>query len=364
MDFFVVKSARHHHIDDPMHTRPACDIRHPRLEENIILQLMQAFERIPCPTDSLDRLSIETEKLRIIKAFESIIHQKIDPKNPTIPQQEESVVDVFQQYCRQVLYYFLLIVGLFEDAAEGYVFWLELFSLLPRIPHSMLVFLSISSTILGGFLFYSFEVTFLHDAIGIHGSNTELSQLLNLYSKQLETTLLINQMLSNVSILLIENNEYDDYLQLLAQINQDLRIKHAAMGHYPESNLKYILKMIALTFGACSSIASSYITAHALLTTLAASWVGMPIGWALMMTAVIVDLGFYYAMGATSTARLINPEFDNYQEIEKELGLFTKRYQDDLNHIRTIKNRFFERKPTRNASTQIDEFEQDHLQMV
>ena len=60
-------------------------------------------------------------------------------------------------------------------------------------------------------------------------------------------------------------------------------------------------------------------------------------------------------MGATSTARLINPEFDHYQTLKKELALFQTTYPEELHTVRNIKHRFFERKPMQDASTQTDE---------
>ena len=324
-------------------------------EQCAILHLIQAFEALSQQTNALERLLVEAEKLRLINAFETIIRQNIQLYHPPLPHEEQYISEAFKQCCRDVLYYFLLFVGLIQNAATVYIFWFDLFSLIPAISNPIVIFLSIFNTVLSSFLFYSFEVTFLHEALGITGSNTALSQLLELYSQQLQSTCAINQLLSSIHMLPVNHAQYDHYLQFITLINQDLRLKYVAMGNYPESILKHILKVVALVFGALSSITGSYVAVNALLTTLAASWVGAPLGWGLIITAIVVDLGFYYAMGATSTARLINPDFDNYQELKKELGLFQVAHGDDLYAIRTIKNRFFERKPMQDASTQTEE---------
>ena len=324
-------------------------------EQYDIQQLIRAFEPLLQPTNAPEKLSVETEKLRLMHAFETMIHQDIQRPPPPLPHEHGLLYEAFKQHCRDMLYYFLLWVGLIQNAATTYVFWSELFVLIPAISNPTAVVLSIVNTVFAGFLFYSFEVTFLHEALGMTYSNTALGELLALYSEQLNTTRAITQQLRSIDMMPVHHAQYDGYIQLVTLIRQDFQMKHAAMGGYPESLLKCILKGVALAFGAVSSIAGSYVAVNVLLTSLAASWIGTPLGWGLIMIATVVDLGFYYAMGATSTARLINPEFDNYQDIKKELGLFQGTPLDDLNTSRSIKNRFFERKPMHDASTQTDE---------
>ena len=337
-------------------TTPACNtLPLVTIEPRTLAHLIQAFERLSQPNNTLERLSAETEKLLIIEALETIILQETHRYIPPLPRAEQHWQDALEQRGREILYYFLLLLGMIQNAATSYLFWLDLFSLMPALSNPIVIFLSVCSMILASGLFYSFEVTFLHDAIGINGSNTELSQILELYSKQLNTARDINQRLASMHMLPIEHEQYDGYLELIGLINQDLQVKHASMGHYPESTLKQVLKAIALTFGAFSSAAGSYVATQSLLTTFASCWVGTPIGWGLILTAIVVDLGFYYAMGATSTARLINPEFDHYQTLKKELALFQTTYPEELHTVRNIKHRFFERKPMQDASTQTDE---------
>ena len=325
-------------------------------EPSDIQQLIGAFEFLLQQTNAPDRLIVEAEKRRLIHAFETMVHQDIQRHPQPLPHENALFYEAVKQYGRDMLYYFLLLVGLIQNAATSYVFWSEFFVLIPAISNpTMVVFLSVFNTLFAGFLFYSFEVTFLHEALGMPNTNTAFSQLLALYSEQLNTSRAVLQILTSFHMLSVRLAQYDGYIQLMTLICQDFRIKHEAMGCYPESFWESLLKVIALAFGAFSSIAGSYVAVNALLTTLAASWVGTPLGWGLMMIAIVVDLGFYYAMGATSTARLINPAFDNYHDLKKELGLFHSTPLNDLRTIRSMKTRFFEQKSSQDACTQTDE---------
>ncbi len=327
----------------------------PMDESLSLLQLMQAFEALTQQTNPLERLPVEAEKLRLIQAFEALILNAVHLYTPPLQNSEQGWLEALKQHGRDMLYYFLLWLGMIQNAATGYLFWLDLFSLMPTLSNPMVVFLSICCMIFGSGLFYSFEVTFLQDALGITGSNTELSRLLDLYSEQLHATSAIHQWLTSMHMWSVEPEQYDGYLRLTTLINQDLQIKQAKMGHYPESLLKQMLKAMALTFGAFSTIAGSYVATNTLLTTFASCWVGTPLGWALILTAMIVDLGFYYAMGATSTAQLINPDFDHYQTLKKEFESFQTTFPGELHAMKGIRHRFFERKPMQDASTQTSE---------
>jgi hypothetical protein len=90
--------------------------------------------------------------------------------------------------------------------------------------------------------------------------------------------------------------------------------------------------------------------ANSLITLLAPTLLGTPIGWSMVCLTVIAGLGFYYAMDATSMTRLINPSFDGYHTLQNELQAFVPRYHDDLAHIKCIKERFIEKKPTQTAT--------------
>ena len=235
------------------------------------------------------------------------------------------------------------------------MFGSTLFALIPGISNPVLLVASIAFTVLSSVLFYAFEVTFLKDALGIHYKNTDVALFVEIYTSQLKTTISINQLLTTIHMQEVKNSVYNEYIQLTNLLNQDLRSKHAAIGPYPESILKKILKVGILAFGALSSIAGSYFFANALLTVLAASLVGTPVGWAIIGLTVLAGLGFYYAMDATSMIRLANPAFDKYHLLKKELEQFKDIYHDDLNLVTSIKDRFIEKKPTQDMYTQTEQ---------
>ena len=306
-----------------------------------VSELITAFSALTQRTDSDDLLAISDEKLRLIQRFNTIINNHIPLRLRPKPLDEKSSDALLQQTCRQIFYQFLLVFGLFQDALGSYLFWSALFILIPSISNPVLIIASLAATALSSILYYAFQVTFLKDAFDLPQDHTHLGLLLSNYSLQLETTTAINEMLSSIWMLPIDNAIYDEYIQLLTLLNQDLRCRHAAMGAYTETAFKKVLKSCTLAFGALASIASSYFTVHLLMSLVAAPLLGTPIGWVILILTVVADLGYYYAMGATSMARLINPDLDHYQTFKNNLDDFNSSYPDDLTEIRTIKQQHY-----------------------
>ncbi len=324
-------------------------------ETSTILQLLQAFERLNLPADQIASLGIEKQKLYLIQLFETMIKREI-PRQYTVPKLTMQPVNYsFNQTARELFYYFLLAFGLFENVAGSYLFGAALFSLIPGISNPALMIASLIFTALSSVLFYTFDVTVLKEAFGIPCSDTDFAQLIETYSIQLKTTIAINQLLSTMHVQNINALTFDEYRQLITLLNVDLRNKLAGIEPYPASLLKNILNAGMLAFGALSSIAGSYFFVNTLMMMVAASMVGTPIGWTIVALTVISGLGFYYALDAINMIQLVNPVYDSYDTLKKELELFKDHYGEDLGSVKSTKDRFVERMPTQDASTQTTE---------
>lgn len=299
--------------------------------------LIFEFNAVMQQMASGDLLVLNEQKLRLIKRLETMINQHVPLQFRPKPTHEKNNTALLQETCQQLFYQFLLVFGLFQDAIGSYLFWNALFLLIPSISNPVLVVVSLFCTFLSSILYYAFQVAFLKDAFNLAHDDTDLGLLLASYSSQLEAIIAINQVLSSMWMLPIDNAVYDEYAQLLTLLNQDLRDKHATIAAYTETTFKQILKASTLAFGALASVASSYFTSNLLMGILAASLVGTPLGWALTLLSIVADLGYFYALGATSMAHLINPDLDNYQTFKNNLSEFNATYQNDLTEIRSIK---------------------------
>lgn len=324
-----------------------------------IHQLIQEWEQL-APINAENRLAIEHQKLHIIEAFEALIKKDM-PTEYMLCMQEPQLDFSSSQTIREILYYFLLVFGLFEDGAGSYLFGSTLFALIPGLSTPMLAIASLIFVALSSTFFYAFQATFLRDALGIPHANNDAGTLLKYYTNQLHTIIAINKLLTTIHMLPLNNTLYNDYIRMLTLLNEDLRVKHSEMGTYNKSTLKNSLEVCLLAFGAVSSIAGSYFMASTMINLLTPVLVGTPIGWAIISMTIFAGLVLNYAMGVTSISRLVNPDFEVYQTIKEELSFFKTAYPDDLKGATFIKSRFFERQPMADACTQTEDTELENV---
>ncbi len=306
-------------------------------ERRDIPELIAEWNAMTHRIDSGDLLALNHQKLRLIQRFETIINQHVPLRLRPKPTDAKSNEALLQQMYWQIFYNLLLVFGLFQDAVGSYLFWNALFLLIPSLSNPVLMALSFAATALSSLLFYAFQVTFLKAAFDLPQDHTHLGLLLASYSSQLETTTAINQVLSSMWMIPVDDSVYDEYIELLTLLNQDLQHKHNHMSAYPDTTFKQILKASTLVFGVFASIANSYFTTNLLMGLIAAPLLGTPVGWAIVLLSIVTDLGYYYAMGATSIVQLIHPDFQHYQAFKDHLESFHATYQDHWIEIQSIK---------------------------
>lgn len=227
-------------------------------------------------------------------------------------------------YFKMGLYYGLIGFGLLEQCAGSFVFGFSIVSLLPGLPKFSILLLSAIYTILDSILFYAFEITFLKEALGIKSVESELKQLVLLYKQQL---CLAKQI--NIHVNALKNTDAcsKDHLYLLNIINQDLIDKYQQMQNKKISIYRQILKYGVLTFGVCANIAESYFFAHTFLLLLSSSLPFSGLGYLIIAITITANLGFFYAMGASSVIKIIHPELSAFEEIKKELQFFSEKIE-------------------------------------
>ncbi len=313
-------------------------------------QLIRAFEALTEQASSSNRLSIEEKKLIIIHAVENTIKREMPLLYAQKRAEEKQVDDTNKLITQKIAYYFLLIFGFFDNAATSYFFGSTLFALIPAISDPVLMITSIGYTVLEAMLFYAFDVSLLNDVMGVAYTKTPLIRLIETYSQQLKRAIAMNQYVSSIPMLTLDNILHAHFVQFTRLLNHDLRIKYDDMGTSNESAFKKAVKVGMVAFGAISSVAGSFFMATAFM---AESFVATPAGMILIALTVITGLGFHYAMDMTGMSRIVNPEDDKQEALKKEWSLFLEEYPDSLQVTQSIKQRF-EKKQTQDASTQTD----------
>lgn len=295
-------------------------------EQQPLPQLMAEFRELDIV---LDNQEYETRKLIILKIIEQRLRTKLN--RPIVPMVEQSaIVSDHKQAIVQFVYKFCLVFGCFEKAAGSFLFGSNLFALIPGISHFSLYTLTIIYTLLDALLFYAFEVSFLKKALGVVFPEHGACILNATFSDQLQTTIEINLMLNRRESIdwEIENaKEYEVYCDAAKLFNHHLLKKHATMKEYTTSTWKRCIENGVVLFGAISSVADSYFVAKTALLTLHISFMSSPIGCALVVAIVVSALVFYYAMGARSMSKLINPDRKSYNALRDGLGLFRSEYE-------------------------------------
>jgi hypothetical protein len=290
-----------------------------------------------------------------------LIEQKIKQTlvASTIPQLliEPISTEVWTKKAKQMLYPGLLLFGVFENLVNSYFFGATLFALIPRMTDPTLIIMSLTYAFLDSVLFYLYQASVLREALDIP-SSSKISRLIDVYAEQLGTMHIMNRLLSSLAVLTLPHEQYADYIRFARLANDDLRMKYHTISAMKEPWYKELFKAGVFVFGMISSLAGSYFVAMTFLTLLAAPLVGTPIGWLIIVATMLLGLGFHYAMDASGMTRVVNRDYLNYQDLKKKFGLFYETYPDDLNMAQTLRNTF-EKKPTQDASTQTEAFEQE-----
>lgn len=286
-----------------------------------VLKLLEDYQQLKRDANEENWLDIEKSKLEHIKLIELNLKRDLS----IFPMKGGSEEEQPQQY-KKILYYILMVLGTINDAARSYMFGCALISLIPSLSQTIRIILSILYIVFEAILFYGFEISFLRDALGISNKSTHYVSYTNTNIEQVRIVTRINHLLANIQVLDMDAKLYQDYQSLVTVLNTDLQTKFYSLQSYEEPFSKKILKMAILGFGMITNIASSYFMLNTLLKAWAATMVGTPLGWGIIILAILVDLGFYYAMGGASILRLLNSGQDNFNVLKNELSLFEQEH--------------------------------------
>ena len=307
------------------------------------LQLQEALNAlIADDAHHHNHLAREKQKLDIIIALEHRIQEAISSLAPEEPAEPPPKRSIFKKITGRLFYYFLLTFGLFEDAIGSYLYGSTLIGAIPGIPHPVLIVCSI-----------------MKQAFGIPLTTSKLHQLIQTHTEQVKRVTSINTLLSTLAVLPLSDTEYDEFITLAESLNNELRLNNQKIGQYHESIAKKILKYAVIAFGVFTSITGSYFMATTFITACALPLLGTPIGWALIVLTMAAGLGFFYAMGGTGMANMVNPDREHFHHLKKELAQFEKNHENTLQESRQLKHLYSVKKPTQDMSTQTNDVDDE-----
>lgn len=286
-----------------------------------VLKLLDDYQKALQYCNKENRLQIEKIKLEHIQRFE--LNLKQDLRLPIFGLNPQERID---NHYKKALYYVLMTLGTINDAARNYMFGSALISLIPKLSPPMRIMLSILYIFFEATFFYAFEVALIREALGISDQKTDSSDYMSVNIEQARSITRINRLLVSIQVINMDGQLYENYQLVVTQLNCDLNIKLRFLQAYEESFSNKLIKSVVVGFGAITNIASSYYLFAAVLRAWAAKLLDTPTGWALILLAILVELGFYYAMGAASILRFMNTDHDNFNVLKNELMMFDQEH--------------------------------------
>lgn len=275
----------------------------------------------------VNKLNNEKSKLEIIKLIKDRLNRDI--QFSTLSQQSSNLREennLFFKRLKTIIFYILTILGISFNSVRNYLSASLLISIIPKLTQPVQVFLSIVFVFFQEVLFYGFEISLLRKAFDPSSSKTDLFLLIDIYIEQIQLVKELNKQLSSMLALSIDDNSYYQYVELVKLLNLDIQRKCDLTNNYENSALRKALTAATLIIGTISSIASTYFMITTILKTLAASIVATPLGGFIIVLAILVDLGFYYAMGATSILKSMNAKNEHCDLLKKEVDSFQQEY--------------------------------------
>jgi len=307
-------------------------------------QLRTHFEMLEECEFPYDKVKHEREKLFLMEVF----HQKLvlqTNRKKFKSKDAEKDLSFWRRLLVNMVYYFLLLFGLLQDATASYTFGAFLFGLIPTISNPLIIICAVFYTLIECALFYAFEVSLLKDLLDMPNERNGAGLLIDTYSDQIKVLVKINQQLTSLATLVCTEDDFNHYV-ILAKLLNASRIKiYDAIASHRLSKTRKILKVGIIAFGVLTNIAGSYYFVLSSLAAVAPTLVGTPLGWGLIVLTILAGIGFYFAMGGSAMANILNQDYDRFQVLKKDISDFKENHADELSNIAAIRNKFVSERP-------------------
>jgi len=294
-------------------------------QQNKVTKLVEDYQKLSENSTEKNKLEVENLKLGYIQDIELYLKRDLQLLPCQLNNEEVLPGEASQNYRKKILYYILLVFGTLNDAVRNYLFGSALIALIPNLVLPIRIILSVCYIVFEAVLFYGFELFLLRNALGIANSKVDAHRLVSVNIEQVRTIARINQLLVSIQVLTLDDQLYQDYRTVVASLNADLETKFNSLQRFDDSFSKKLLKAAILGFGIMTNIASSYFMINSVLTAWAPILLGTPLGYGIICLAIMVELGFYYFMGAAGVIRLMNAHHDDFKILKNELRIFNQK---------------------------------------
>ena len=129
--------------------------------------------------------------------------------------------------------------------------------------------------------------------------------------------------------------ERDGYSKIRDKFTEDLKRKLDGFV-YEEDWFVNILKVIVITFGLFSKIAGSYFMSQSLLLQISPLLIGTPLGCGFILLTIATNLGFFYSMGSMSMEKLVNPNKEAQDKLNKSFEKFVSKVTFFQQHEQSV----------------------------
>lgn len=239
---------------------------------------------------------------------------------------------------KKIFYYFILAVGITNDAAGSFVGLLSMFALIQGFPHPAMLACAGVLTVLNAFLFVAFEASLLRSALKLEAIDNHTKEIIITINRQIDLIKDINEDIFNYQFLnKVDAKTLKPLNQFALKLNQYAEDQKKNFEHYQESTGKKVARWGITIFGAGMTAAGTYFLAVSLLTVLAAGLVGTPIGWAIIGLLIIASIVFYFAMEGKGVFNLLNPAANEFKTAKKKLNHLPLKKDNDFKQSLTHK---------------------------
>lgn len=266
-----------------------------------------------------DKLTIEEYKLQIIKAILFHFKKRYDLKDSKI---QEQPAPPQPSRWRIPLYVFLTICNVLFMAIGGFLGMNEMLKdIFHGISSTMMYLSSGILTSLECIMCYSIMAPFLKKGLGIPEA-TMSRTLTTIYDEQLQAIADINRALvseprchDKMDVLDYENN-----IRLAKFFNN--HIANIKVEEFKENSYKKGIRWFFSGINTLLTITNGYFMASALLKALAATLVGTPAGWTIIIGVIAIQLVNTYAIRSQSVYEMLNPHVSQIKTTNEKLISF------------------------------------------
>lgn len=276
------------------------------------------------PKHTKIRLIVQSYKIQILKKLTADLK-----KQETGTEELAEVVkkeNKFFRWMKKTSFGSLLISGLCLDGVGNFISTQNLIKgifLVIAAPVATPVVLTTALvfTIVNSFLFLSFEVHMLKEAMGID-SRSNLKKCLDLDAEEKTHIKRVQNQLEKLAQN-ADQNQLDQFNSINNVCNELIKFKkqfYIAPLH-KNNKLQNIKNAVCLALGSITTIAGSYFWTTTLISFFGTFFlISNPVGWTITSVAMFTSLAFFLAMRGKSTMKGSNPEIEQYEKLQKKIS--------------------------------------------